>query len=87
MTVRPGLDEVDDSQQEHRPVAELEHVADVDRRGHVSNPEAPPLVIVVRADTLTFDAPNDRESRLSLSAQYAADAARISLSNERDQAS
>jgi hypothetical protein len=37
--VWPGLDEVDDPKQKDRPVAELEHVADVDGRGHVCDPE------------------------------------------------
>ena len=37
--MRRGLDEVDDPQQEDRPVAELEHVSDLDRRRDVRDPE------------------------------------------------
>ena len=35
----PRLDEVDDAEQEDRPVAELEHVSDLDRRRNVRDTE------------------------------------------------
>jgi hypothetical protein len=44
--VRPGLDEVDHPEQEDRPVAELEHVSDLDRRWDVRNAEVVSLAAV-----------------------------------------
>ena len=37
--MRAGLDEVDDPEQEDRPVAELEHVTDLDRQRDMRDAE------------------------------------------------
>ena len=51
--MRAGLDDVDDAEQEDRPVASLEHVSDLDRRRDVTEAE-----VVARA---TVDADGDSD--------------------------